>query len=75
MRFTFLFVLALIAACSRQEEAPVEASAPATAAAVEQPAVAAPLPDTDWTLHGNDFREQRYSVLDQINRDTTKGHF
>ena len=72
MRFTFLFVLALIAACSRQEEAPVEASAPATAAAVEQPAVAAPLPDTDWTLHGNDFREQRYSVLDQINRDTVE---
>ena len=72
MRFTFLLALALIAACSRQEEAPVEASAPATAAAVEQPAVAAPLPDTDWTLHGNDFREQRYSVLDQINRDTVE---
>lgn len=28
------------------------------------------LPDTEWVLHGNDIGEQRYSPLDQINRDT-----
>ena len=72
MRIAFLIVLALLAACSREEEAPVEALAPTTPAAVEQPAMVAPLPDTDWTLHGNDWREQRYSALDQVNRETVE---
>jgi quinohemoprotein ethanol dehydrogenase len=72
MRISFLLVMALIAACSRQEEAPVKAVAPMPPVALEQPATAAPLPDTDWTLHGNDWREQRHSALDQINRKTVE---
>lgn len=27
--------------------------------------------DTEWSLHGNDFGEQRYSALDLINRKNT----
>jgi quinohemoprotein ethanol dehydrogenase len=72
MRISFLLVMALIAACSRQEEAPVKAVAPMPPVALEQSATAAPLPDTDWTLHGNDWREQRHSALDQINRKTVE---
>jgi quinohemoprotein ethanol dehydrogenase len=72
MRISFLLVMALIAACSRQEEAPVKAVAPMPPVALEQPVTAAPLPDTDWTLHGNDWREQRHSALDQINRKTVE---
>jgi len=26
-------------------------------------------PDTDWTQHGNEWREQRYSPLEQVNRE------
>ncbi len=32
-------------------------------------ATPAAAPDTQWTLHGNDVGEQRYSALAQVNRD------
>ncbi len=69
-----LTVLLTLGACSRQEsaappteEAAAPAPAPTAAPAAPEPV---PVPDTEWALHGNDVGEQRYSALDQINRDT-----
>ncbi len=62
-----LFALAL-SACSKQSaEAPPTAAPPPPA--VAGAAAPEPVPDTGWTLHGLDESEQRYSPLDQINRD------
>ena len=69
---TFSAVLAVvmtlaIAGCSEEpataEQSVVEAGAPAEQATVT-------MPDTEWTLHGNDVGEQRYSTLGQINKDS-----
>ena len=68
MRYSFLLLLVLLAACDR-EQAAAPASPGATETAVVVEAQVAPLPDTDWALHGNDYREQRFSPLQQINRD------
>ncbi len=72
-----LTVLLTLGACSRQETTapPTEAAAapapaPAPMAAPAAAPESEPVPDTEWALHGNDVGEQRYSVLDQINRDT-----
>jgi PQQ-dependent dehydrogenase (methanol/ethanol family) len=72
MRTAALLALAVLAACSRQETPP-DPVAKAVPAVVEPAPVAASVPaelvaDTDWSLHGNDNKEQRYSTLDQINR-------
>jgi len=68
MRVIALLVWAsLLLACSR-EQAAVDAAAAAAPAPTAQPTVAAPS-DTGWVLHGNDTGEQRYSALDQVNRD------
>ncbi len=59
--------------CSKKPEPPaagpvaVEVASEAKQAPVEP--VPVRLPDTDWPLHGLDAGEQRYSPLDQINRD------
>ncbi|MCB1846127.1 MAG: PQQ-dependent dehydrogenase, methanol/ethanol family, partial [Halieaceae bacterium] len=71
MRYPFLLLLALLAACDREQAAaPASPGAPEIAAVIE--AQVAPLPDTDWALHGNDYREQRFSPLAQINRDNVQ---
>lgn len=63
-----LLSLALVA-CSADDKAPV-AQEPAAAVEPEPMAEPAPVPaDTQWTLHGNDVGEQRYSTLQQINQD------
>ncbi|MBT4521639.1 MAG: PQQ-dependent dehydrogenase, methanol/ethanol family [Halieaceae bacterium] len=57
-----LWVLAfalIVSACSEKE----------AAAPVELPETAAPQ-DQDWALHGNDWGEQRYASLDQVNRNS-----
>jgi quinohemoprotein ethanol dehydrogenase len=53
----------LVVGCSDDTPEPA-AVAPAPVASAS-----APLPDTEWPLHGNDIGEQRYSTLDQVNRD------
>jgi len=63
MRSIMVLAILLLASCSKQE-APGSAATPA---AVEPAPVQQ---DVGWVLHGNDYREQRYSSLDQINRDT-----
>ncbi|MEJ2530248.1 MAG: PQQ-dependent dehydrogenase, methanol/ethanol family [Halioglobus sp.] len=63
MRSIMIVAILLLASCSKQE-APGSASTPAA----DQPAPVQQ--DVGWVLHGNDYREQRYSSLDQINRDT-----
>jgi quinohemoprotein ethanol dehydrogenase len=52
-----LLFITLVAGCSEKE---------ATAPVVHQD-VPAPV-DQDWALHGNDWGEQRHSILDQVNR-------
>ncbi len=71
MRFTFLLVLFLLAACDREQPTAPASSVASEAVPVVETRVA-PLPDTDWTLHGNDYREQRFSPLEQINRDNVE---
>ena len=56
-------VLSFTLGCSEKPEQSAAVPVPPKAAA---PAV---VPDTDWSLHGNDVGEQRYSRLAQINRD------
>ncbi|MGL4565449.1 MAG: PQQ-dependent dehydrogenase, methanol/ethanol family, partial [Halioglobus sp.] len=69
MRVIALLVWAsLLLACSR-EQAAVDPATTAAPAPTSQPTVTAPA-DTGWVLHGNDTGEQRYSALDQVNRDT-----
>ena len=63
--FCFAALTATIVACSEKAQEP-EAAAPAVAQ--EAGPATASLPDTQWTLHGNDRGEQRFSPLDQINR-------
>jgi len=62
-----LLCTSLLLACSRQQP-PVE---PAATEAPVTPAQPAPsvLPDTEWPMYGNDTKEQRYSRLDQVNRE------
>ena len=60
-------ILAL-AACSKKSGDPAAVSPP-PAAPPPVAATAPELPDTEWRLHGLDVGEQRYSTLDQINRD------
>ncbi len=68
MRVIALLVwTSLLLACSR-EQAAVDSAATAAPAPTSQPTVTAPA-DTGWALHGNDTGEQRYSALDQVNRD------
>jgi quinohemoprotein ethanol dehydrogenase len=65
-----LAVVSILAlgACSKKSGDPAAVSPPP--AAPPPVAAAAPeLPDTEWRLHGLDVGEQRYSTLDQINRD------
>lgn len=40
---------------------------------VESDGGEASIPDTEWSLHGNDVGEQRYSSLDQIDRANVDG--
>lgn len=69
MRYSLFLLVALLCACSRQET-PFVPVAPEPPVAAAQPMAVASLPDTDWAQHGNDWREQRFSTLDQINTDT-----
>lgn len=66
MRGVFFIFLILLSACSRDE---AEVQATVGEAAVVQPAG---IPDTQWSMHGNDWGEQRHSTLGQINRETVK---
>jgi PQQ-dependent dehydrogenase (methanol/ethanol family) len=67
----WLLVGSLLLIASGCSKPPVEvATKPAPQAApapIEAPA-ASKVPDTQWTQHGLDYSEQRYSPLDQINR-------
>lgn len=70
MRIVIVFsLLAIVAACSRQE-APEPRVPPA--AAVPEDVTSAPVADVEWNLHGNDNGEQRFSQLDQINRNSVE---
>ncbi len=70
MRAILLFAVVLLFACSQQEP-PVETEPEVEKTPVPVTApVVAPLVDTDWAVHGNDWQEQRFSTLEQINRDT-----
>ena len=62
-----LSVVALAACSKKSEESPAASAPPAAPPPVV--ATAPALPDTEWSLHGLDVGEQRYSPLDQINRD------
>jgi quinohemoprotein ethanol dehydrogenase len=66
--FAVAMSAALASGCSEKSPDPVPV-APAQPAPAPEPEPE-PLPDTDWRLHGHDVGEQRYSQLDQINRDT-----
>ncbi len=57
MRILSLIAIGLMAGCDN--EVPVE----------RMPVETGSMPSVEWALHGNDFGEQRYSTLDQINRD------
>jgi PQQ-dependent dehydrogenase (methanol/ethanol family) len=72
VRRLLLLIVLLLGGCDREQAAaPQPAPAAVPAAAVGEAAVA-PLPDTDWAQHGNDYREQRYSSLEQVNRDNVQ---
>jgi PQQ-dependent dehydrogenase (methanol/ethanol family) len=58
---------AVLALAGCQKDTPVPGSAAVPAPPVGS--TAPPLPDTEWILHGLDPGEQRYSTLDQVNRD------
>jgi PQQ-dependent dehydrogenase (methanol/ethanol family) len=59
--------VALLTACDNKSAEPqLVTSAPSAETAV------ASMPDADWPLHGLDVGEQRYSPLDQINRDNVE---
>ncbi len=64
---TLLLCTSLLLACNRQQ-APVDSAGTVAPVMAAQPAPVAPA-DTGWVLHGNDSGEQRYSKLDQVNRD------
>ena len=66
--FALCFFAVISSACSEKK---TDSTPVAPAIAAEQAAVPSvkKIPDTDWQLHGNDTGEQRYSTLDQINRD------
>jgi PQQ-dependent dehydrogenase (methanol/ethanol family) len=66
--FAVVMSAALVSGCSEKSPDPVPV-APAEPAPAPEPKPE-PLPDADWRLHGHDVGEQRYSQLDQINRDT-----
>jgi len=74
MRYLLPLILVLLAGCDRQQATdPASPGATESAAAVEVvDEQVTPLPDTDWALHGNDYREQRFSQLDQINRNNVE---
>ena len=59
------FALSLmLLGCSKKAPEPHQSEVVA-----EKPVAEVTLADTEWELHGNDVGEQRYSPLDQINRD------
>ena len=65
MRLLTVLLLIALSGCSKQEPTqPTEV----TANAQSQHAVGA-VPDTEWVKHGLGDDEQRFSLLDQINRD------
>jgi PQQ-dependent dehydrogenase (methanol/ethanol family) len=72
-RLTSLLQVALIAlavtACSKREAQTSTDPQPVPPPPAAAETAAEVLPDTDWPLHGLDVGEQRYSSLDQINRE------
>jgi PQQ-dependent dehydrogenase (methanol/ethanol family) len=65
-----LALLLALAACSDSNEVTTAEPAAMAPPAAERKATAAPpVADTEWALHGHDAGEQRYSSLQQINRD------
>ncbi|HSG88037.1 MAG TPA: PQQ-dependent dehydrogenase, methanol/ethanol family [Pseudomonadales bacterium] len=58
MRGLLAVLILMLAGCGASEPGGNANAAPAA------------LPDTPWPLHGNDFGEQRFSPLAQIDRDT-----
>jgi len=65
-----LSLLLALAACSDSNEVTIAEPAAMAPPAAERKATAAPpVADTEWALHGHDAGEQRYSSLQQINRD------
>lgn len=70
MRVIVGLVIFFLLACSREDTPQAVVSENKPGAEVQQ-AQTTPL-DTNWALHGNDYKEQRFSSLDQINRDTVK---
>jgi PQQ-dependent dehydrogenase (methanol/ethanol family) len=60
----------VLSACSKPE--PAKPGAEATSAAAGLAVTASKVENLDWSLHGNDWGEQRYSTLEQINRDNVE---
>ena len=69
MRGIFFIFIILLSACGRQE---AEVQTPKRATVEPTAIQPASIPDTQWSLHGNDWGEQRHSTLEQINRGTVK---
>ncbi len=67
-RFAPLIVLSVLTACGSGTEQTEERLTQKAGTVAEQAAAASET--VEWTGHGNDWKEQRYSRLDQINRST-----
>jgi quinohemoprotein ethanol dehydrogenase len=64
--------LSLIAACSKPKEPAAVAPAPAAAGQVDGARIIAAENNAEWLSYGRTYSEQRFSPLNQINRDTVK---
>jgi quinohemoprotein ethanol dehydrogenase len=61
-------LLATLAGCAKQADAPATAATPAPTALVDENRLLAAA-DTDWLTYGRTYSEQRFSPLKLINRD------
>ena len=62
------FVLGISVGRAEQLPSPVQVAGTTSPAKATPPPDANPR-DTDWPQHGNEWREQRFSPLDQVNRE------
>jgi len=74
VRRGLVLALVLLAGCSREAPPPESAAAPPAGGVppseTAAPGTGADTGNVDWPLHGNDVGEQRFSPLQQVNRDT-----
>jgi PQQ-dependent dehydrogenase (methanol/ethanol family) len=67
-RYVLLFVSCLALACLRSSETPTSRSSTAPHSIVDDARLrGAAQDDANWLSHGRDYREQRFSPLDEIN--------